>query len=30
MSLAEKLAFGLFLLGTLVFFVWVAMLAARK
>jgi hypothetical protein len=30
MSLAEKLAFGLFLLGTVVFFVWVAMLAARK
>ena len=30
MSLAEKIAFGLFLLGTVVFFVWVAMLAARK
>jgi len=30
MSLAEKIAFGLFLLGTIVFFVWVAVLAARK
>jgi hypothetical protein len=30
MSTAEKLAFGLFLLGTVVFFVWVAVLAMRK
>ena len=30
MSLAEKIAFGLFLLGTVVFFVWVAVLAIRK
>ncbi len=30
MSIAEKIAFGLFLLGTVVFFIWVAMLAARK
>ena len=30
MSIAEKIAFGLFLLGTVVFFVWVAVLAARK
>jgi hypothetical protein len=26
----EKLAFGLFLAGTIVFFVWVAILAFRK
>ena len=30
MSLAEKIAFALFLLGTVVFFVWVAVLASRK
>ena len=30
MSLAEKIAFTLFLLGTVVFFVWVAVLASRK
>ena len=30
MSAAEKLAFGLFLVGTIVFFVWVAVLAMRK
>ena len=30
MSIVEKIAFGLFLLGTIVFFVWVAVLAARK
>jgi len=30
MSTAEKLAFGLFLLGTVVFFGWVAVLAMRK
>jgi len=30
MSVVEKIAFGLFLLGTVVFFVWVAVLAARK
>ena len=30
MSIIEKIAFGLFLLGTVVFFVWVAVLAARK
>jgi hypothetical protein len=30
MSAAEKLAFGLFLVGTIVFFVWVAVLAIRK
>jgi hypothetical protein len=30
MSIVEKIAFGLFLLGTVVFFVWVAVLAARK
>ena len=30
MSIAEKIAFGLFLLGTVVFFVWVAVLAFRK
>jgi hypothetical protein len=26
----EKLAFGLFLAGTVIFFVWVAILAFRK
>jgi hypothetical protein len=26
----EKLAFGLFLVGTIVFFAWVAVLALRK
>jgi hypothetical protein len=26
----EKLAFGLFLVGTLAFFVWVAILALRR
>jgi hypothetical protein len=26
----EKLAFGLFLVGTVAFFVWVAILAIRK
>ncbi len=26
----EKLAFGLFLVGTIVFFVWVAILTFRK
>jgi len=30
MSGAEKVAFGLFLVGTIVFFVWVAVLAIRK
>ena len=30
MSGIEKLAFGLFLVGTVVFFVWVAVLAIRK
>ncbi len=30
MSAVEKLAFGLFLAGTIVFFVWVAILAFRK
>ncbi len=30
MSGIEKLAFGLFLLGTILFFVWVAILAFRK
>jgi hypothetical protein len=30
MSTAEKLAFGLFLVGTVVFFVWVAVLSIRK
>ena len=30
MSIAETIAFALFLLGTVVFFLWVAMLAARK
>ena len=30
MSIAEKIAFALFLLGAVVFFVWVAVLAARK
>jgi hypothetical protein len=30
MSTAEKLAFGLFLVGTVAFFVWVAVLAIRK
>jgi hypothetical protein len=30
MSTAEKLAFGLFLMGTVVFFIWVAVLAIRK
>jgi len=29
-SLIEKLAFGLFLAGTILFFVWVAILAFRK
>jgi len=29
-STAEKLAFGLFLVGTVAFFVWVAVLAMRK
>jgi len=29
-STAEKLAFGLFLVGTVAFFVWVAVLALRK
>jgi hypothetical protein len=29
-SAAEKLAFGLFLVGTVAFFVWVAVLAIRK
>jgi hypothetical protein len=26
----EKLAFGIFLIGTVAFFVWVALLAIRK
>jgi hypothetical protein len=30
MSGIEKLAFGLFLAGTIVFFVWVAILALKK
>jgi hypothetical protein len=30
MSAIEKLAFGLFLAGTVIFFVWVAVLAIRK
>lgn len=30
MSTFEKIAFGLFLAGTVLFFVWVAMLAIRK
>jgi hypothetical protein len=30
MSGIETLAFGLFLLGTIVFFIWVAILAVRK
>jgi hypothetical protein len=30
MSAIEKVAFGLFLAGTVVFFVWVAVLAFRK
>ena len=30
MSTAEKIAFGLFLVGTVAFFVWVAVLAIRK
>jgi hypothetical protein len=30
MSAYEKIAFGLFLVGTVAFFVWVAMLAIRK
>jgi len=30
MSTAEKLAFGLFLVGSVAFFVWVAVLAIRK
>jgi hypothetical protein len=30
MSMAEKVAFGLFLAGTVIFFVWVAVLAIRK
>jgi len=29
-STAEKLAFSLFLVGTVAFFVWVAVLAMRK
>jgi hypothetical protein len=29
-SAAEKFAFGLFLVGTVAFFVWVAVLAIRK
>jgi len=29
-STPEKLAFGLFLVGTIAFFVWVAVLAIRK
>lgn len=30
MSLPEALALGLFLTGTVVFFIWVALLAFRK
>jgi len=30
MSAVEKIAFATFLVGTVVFFVWVAVLAARK
>jgi hypothetical protein len=30
MSTHEKIAFGLFLAGTIIFFVWVALLAIRK
>jgi hypothetical protein len=30
MSGIEKLAFGLFLVGTVAFFLWVAVLAIRK
>jgi hypothetical protein len=30
MSTSEKLAFGLFLAGTILFFVWVAVLSIRK
>jgi hypothetical protein len=30
MSAVEKVAFGLFLAGTVLFFLWVAMLAIRK
>jgi hypothetical protein len=30
MSTAEKVAFALFLVGTVAFFVWVAVLAIRK
>jgi hypothetical protein len=30
MSTSEKLAFGLFLAGTILFFVWVAVLSMRK
>jgi hypothetical protein len=30
MSASEKLAFGLFLAGTVLFFVWVAVLSMRK
>ncbi len=30
MSGVEKIAFGLFLVGTILFFVWVAILAFRK
>lgn len=30
MSAVEKIAFGLFLVGTVLFFLWVAMLAIRK
>ena len=30
MSTIEKVAFGLFLAGTIAFFVWVAVLALRK
>ncbi len=30
MSAVEKLAFGLFLVGTITFFVWVAILARRR
>ncbi len=30
MSGIERLAFGLFLAGTIIFFVWVALLAFRK
>jgi len=30
MSSSEKLAFGLFLTGTIIFFLWVIVLAFRK